>query len=447
MLESPKELTGLLVQLEEQSRQNPEDTELMLRLARLYVRNGDNQQAVNVFSKVLKTNPDNFAIMVELAACHIRSESYLDAQFYLDRALELKPGFANAFITYARMYECMGDLHKQISFMMMAANALPEKTEIRLALAEQLKRYGDLNGAVTQYRQILEIQPDLEIANFSLGTMLMKQNDLNGAMQCFRRIISTNPGAFDAHFNLAGCLFRQRKYTMAITHFRMACRKSDLQARSMYLMAQCYFKMADFDQAIVAMEKLVESDERNVSYWKCLAEIYEAAEEFDLAVDVYRKLTILAEERAEFAVKLAENQIRAGDQARAEKTLDALFRRFPGHIEGHRILGDLYAARGQFKSALEEYQRTLMLNENLPEVFVSMATVYRNLNDAAEEQKALQRAIELGRETPTILLRLGELERKLKLPASLDRFRRITELVPDTNFAREAEYYLRHKAA
>jgi len=124
-----------------------------------------------------------------------------------------------------------------------------------------------------------------------------------------------------------------------------------------------------------------------------------------------------------------------------------LFKKFPGHLDGHRILGDLYARRGQFRQAIEEYQRTLMLNENCAEVFVGLASVYAALNEPVEEQKALQRVVELGKETPETLLRLGQLERQLKMPASLDRFRRITELAPESNIAREAEYYIRHRAA
>ncbi len=447
MLESPKELTGLLGKLEVQSRETPDNVELLLRLARLYVRNGDVRQATEVLEKALKISPDCVPVMVELAGCLVRNSAYHDAMFYLERALALKPGFVPAFIAYSKMYEKMGDHGQQISFMMRAANAAPEKTEIRLALAEQLKRYGDINGAIAQYGQVLDIRPELEIANFSLGTLLMGQGDLAAAMQCFRQIIAVNPGAFDAHFNLAGCLFRQKKYAMAVNHFRMACRKGDLQARSMYLMAQCHFKMSDFDHAIVLLEKLIESDENNVSYRKCLAEIYETACEYDLAADVYRQLTIMAADRAEFFIGLAEMLIRQGDYDRAEKALLTLFKKFPGHLDGHRILGDLYARRGQFRQAIEEYQRTLMLNENCAEVFVGLASVYAALNEPVEEQKALQRVVELGKETPETLLRLGQLERQLKMPASLDRFRRITELAPESNIAREAEYYIRHRAA
>ena len=166
-----------------------------------------------------------------------------------------------------------------------------------------------------------------------------------------------------------------------------------------------------------------------------------------MARDVYRRLVVIAPERPEFLLRAASLMIDLGEHEKAEKALDQLFRLHPGHVEGHRILGDLYAGRGDFRSAIEEYRRTLMINENNAKVFGGLAKVYNALGNAEEEQQALKRAVELGSESPEILLRLGQLERKLRLPDSLDRFRRITELVPESNYAREAEYFIRHKAA
>jgi tetratricopeptide (TPR) repeat protein len=447
MLQRPGDMNGLLDQLEEKSRQNPADLDLLQRLSRLYMRNGNNTDAEAVIEKILKIDPDNAQVMVELADCQIRRGAYEDATYNIERALELRPGMTSAFITMARLYEAQGNVEKQVSFMMRAANAAPDKSEIRLSLAETLKRYGDISGAMAQYKLILETSPDLEAALFSLGTLQLRQNDAAAAAGCFRKIIAGNPSAFDAHFNLASCYFRQRKYRMAAGHFRVSQRQPDLAQRSMYLMAQCHFKQHEYDHAIVSLEKLLELDENNVSYLKSLAEAYEAAEEPDMARDVYRRLVAVAPERPEFIVRMASLMIELGEHERAEKALDQLFRLHPGHVEGHRILGDLYAGRGDYRSAIEEYRRTLMINENNLKVFSGLAKVYKALGNDEEEQQALKRAVDLGCESPEALLRLGQLERKLRLPDSLDRFRRIAELVPDSNFAREAEYFIRHKAA
>lgn len=447
MLESPKELNGLLVQLEDQSRQTPDDVKLMLRLARLYLRNGSFSEAEQTFERLLKLDNNNAQVMVELAHCLIRKGAHEDAHYYLERSLEIKPGMFSAFIAIAKIHEMAGNVEKHVAFMMLAANAAPEKYEVRLGLADLLRRYGDINGSISQYMQILEQNPDLEAVLFPLATILMKQNQLPAAIEYLRRIVQNNPGAFDAHFNLGSCLLRLKKSTMAISHFKMAMRKPELQQRSLYLMAQCHLRRKDFDQAIVTLEKLVEANEDNIVYRRCLAETYEAAGEYDLAREVYRQLSQRAPERPEFMTQLALLMIRLKDLVRAEKTLKELFGNHPGHVEGHRILGDLYVARGSYKEAIEEYRRTLMVNENHAEAFVGLAGVYRHLANDPEEHQALQRVVELGKEKPEYLLRLGQLERQLQIPTSLDRFRRVSEVAPDSNCAKEAEYYLRYKAA
>ena len=446
MLHSPQELSGLLSQLKQQTLQTPMDLKLLLRLARLYVKNSNFIEAERVYKKCIRCFPDNAEIKVEYAICLIKDSNYDEAEVELERALSIKPGMVEAFLTSASLYEKKGNTNKQISFMMLAANAAPENFDIRLSLAEQLRQYGDFAGAINQYEQILAVNPDQETACFSKGLILMKQEKLNEANQCFIRIINNNPSAFDAHFNLASCYYRQNKYAAAINHFRISSRNKELANRSLYLMAQCYSKRQDFDQAIVTMEKLVAIDEKNVSYKKALGEFYEGAGEYDMAVDVFFDLTILAPTRSEFWLKLAQNQIRIKHFEKAEKTLNKIFRVQPGHFEAHKILADLYAAKHLYKEAIEELQRILMLNENNGEIYLSLANIYRELGRETDEMEALNQAVSNGKESAQSLLRLGELERKYNLPTSLERFKRIKNILPDSDYAKEADYYIRHAA-
>ena len=447
MLNSPKVLTGLLGQLKQQTVQTPADLKLLLRLARLYIKNNNFNEAEKVFKKYLKNAPNDAEVMVEYSICLIKDSKYDDAEIELEQALAIKPGMVQAFLTSASLYEKLGNTNKQISFMMLAANAAPDNFNIRLTLAEQLRMYGDYNGAIAQYNLILENNPNNETAWFSKGLIFMKQENLNEANKCFLKIINNNPSAFDAHFNLASCFFRQHKYAAAINHFRISSRNSELANRSLYLMAQCYSKRNDFDQAIVAMEKLIQLDAKNISYRKALGEFYEGAEEYDMAEEVYYDLTIIAPTRSEFWLKLAFSQIKNKNFEKAEKTLNKVFRVQPGHIEAHKVLAELYAAKHLYKEAIEEFQRILMLNENNGEAYYSLAKIYHEINREVDEMDSLNKAVCNGKETPEILLRLGELERKYNVPTSLERFRRIKDLLPESDFAKEADYYIRHSAA
>ena len=88
-----------------------------------------------------------------------------------------------------------------------------------------------------------------------------------------------------------------------------------------------------------------------------------------------------------------------------------------------------------------------MLNEKNGDAYYSLAKIYHEINNEADEMDALNKAVCNGKETAEILLRLGELERKYNVPTSLERFRRIKDLLPESDFAKEADYYIRHPAA
>lgn len=447
MLEGPKDLNRLLITIKEKSRENPDDLSLIQRLARLHLKNRNFELAAEAFERIIKIDPNHIASYVELAMCRIQQKSFDDAQYLLERANELKPGEYHIFVGLARLYEKKGETDQQVAFMMRAANAAPEKFEIRLALGETLKRHGDLTGAIEQYKIALEKHPDLEAALFALGTLFMLREDNSEAIDCFRKILKSNHGALDAHFNLANCYFRQKKFVAAIDHFKTAMRKPALFDRSTYLMAQSYFRLNDFDQAIVQMEKLTQADETNIAYLKSLAEIYEAAAEHDFAREAYQHLTMIAPDRPEFILGQIRMLVELGELQKAQKKLITLFKLHPGHIKGHKILGDIYSRQHDFKAALEEYKRTLMVSEHYAEVYVCMAEVYRQIDDEHKEHQYLSKAAELGIEEPQVLLRLGQLEQTLKLPTSMDRFKKLAQLDPGSDFAREAEYYLRHQAA
>ena len=292
----------------------------------------------------------------------------------------------------------------------------------------------------------MESKPGLEIAIFSLGSIYLRQNKINEASEYFKKILDNNPTAFDAHFNLANCYFRNQKYALAINHFNFAMRDQELIQRSLYLTAQCWFKIGEVDRAVVTMEKLCDLDGYSVPYKKCLAEFYENIKEYDMAIDTYEQLCALAPERAEFCLNLARNQIKLGEIKSAEKTLKSMFINHPGNLEGHKILGELLASKKQYKDAVEEYTKILMFNDKYPGIYQNIASVYRETGNYIEEQKALQHAVAIGEEDPALLLRLGELERKMNLPLSIERFVRITELAPDSPYAKEAAYYLKYAA-
>lgn len=446
MLESPKGLQELLQEFEEKSNANPNDLSLMLRLGRLYTRNGAYEDAVRVFQRIIAIDPTIHSTNVELGICLIQLKQYSEARHYLDKAHELQPASSNVYLAYAKLFEALGNPEQQAGFLLKAADLASGKPEIRMYLADLLKRNGDVARAEKQYQMVLEHHPDHENAHFALAGLFIRQNSLNEAMEHLRSILFRNPSAHDAHFNLAQCLFRQGKYALAAPSFIDALRGLKEHGQARFLLAQCYFHLGEWDRSLVIMEKLAETNGDDVPLQVALGELYLKTNEWDSARDVFSRLWKAYPARSEFALHLAKVLSSLKRYSEAVDILTNLFVSHPGHLEGHRILGDIHLARGAPKAAFEEYKRTLMVNEQFLPGFLGMAEAARVTCDAKQEYAALQKASALASTDLKVLLRLGELEAEMNLPTSLDRFRKILELSPKSVQAKEAEYYIRHKA-
>ena len=164
----------------------------------------------------------------------------------------------------------------------------------------------------------------------------------------------------------------------------------------------------------------------------------------DGAREVFLRLKKNHPERSEFAIKLTKILKCLKRFKEGAEVLEGLFLSHPGHIEGHLMLGDIFMEQGFFKSAIEEYKRTLMINESYLPGHLGVARVSRILGDHNLEYIALKKAYSIDSKDITVILRLGEIEREQRMPASLERFRKILFLSPDSTQAREADYYLKH---
>ncbi len=444
MLQAPKNLPQVIRDFEAHALAHPDDLQLMFKLGRLYLRNQNHSEACRAYRQILQRSPDNLQARVELALCEAQQRHFDEAHCLLEVALSREPSSLAVLLACSRVHEWQGHIDQQIGYLLRAANAAPNRPDIRLKLADLLRRYGDLTGAIREYQQVLKLQPDLESARFSLGVLLMKRGEITQAVEHFQYIVSRNPSAHDAYFNLGQCHAQRGRWSQAAEALQAAARGLKDHFGLQMLLVQAWTNLGDLDRAMVILENLSERYPDNEQILLCLADLYERSGESRSAAETYALLTRQHPEKPDYTVKWVQTLLRLKRFAETIAILNDLFQRHPGHIEGHRLLGEAFIGQRQYKSAKEEFAKTLMVNESYLPGLLGLIKVAQLSEDAAEEYRLLQKLIE---RTPTdldALLRLGKLERDLKLPASLDRFRRITELAPQSVQAREADYFLRH---
>jgi Flp pilus assembly protein TadD len=123
-----------------------------------------------------------------LGLAHARVGRYADAVREYRRAIEISPGYSDAYNNMGRSLE-------------------------------ELDRIEDAERA---YRAAVEIDPANAEARNNIGAFMMRAGDLEAAERWLREAIELNPRRYEAQANLAGILATRGDFEEALVHYRLA---------------------------------------------------------------------------------------------------------------------------------------------------------------------------------------------------------------------------------
>lgn len=251
-----------------------------------------------------------------------------------------------------------------------------------------------LEEALTRFRQA-KLLDSLQPKPYLLeGFVLLRQKNMEEAEQVFKAALSLDSSSHRALLGLGEVLLSKQRYDEALTHLREALRYNPQLLAPRLLSAKIYAEQGKFDEAIGEVRTVLEIDPRQARAYLQLARLYasqndhgRAAEILSLAMEklpnnnvpIYLKLGLLATDlklydiaekafrallelqpnRLIVQIYLIEAMIGIGKFSEAEACLRKLplNKKYAGLI--HKLLGDIYYQRGQFRIAVEEYRATV----------------------------------------------------------------------------------------
>jgi tetratricopeptide (TPR) repeat protein len=132
------------------------------------------EDAIRAFENAQKLQPENTDVLFALSRLYNDTESYEQAIEILDRLIELRPEFADAYKQRGLVYRRRAD----------AEFAVTEDVERR---AEEYKR------AIVDFERAVELRPDFEDALGSLGGLYRRLGDVERAAEYYQRLYAVNP--------------------------------------------------------------------------------------------------------------------------------------------------------------------------------------------------------------------------------------------------------------
>ena len=234
----------------------PDNASVGWNIARLTLKEQKPFEALNAARDASQKFPDDVEGMGVLGAC-LRANGEADESLKtLNRAIELKPDYAEALInrgllklSQEKKAEALADLelahrlkphikqiwdlviglkmeaqeHSDAIVLLIKMIEIDPENEKRLAtLALCYQHSKDFNAAIERYKKVLAINPDNVAAQTNLGLALKDQGKLDKAIEAFNKALAINPDNAEAYNNMGLTLKEQGKLEEAIASYNKA---------------------------------------------------------------------------------------------------------------------------------------------------------------------------------------------------------------------------------
>lgn len=219
-------------------------------------------------------------------------------------------------------------------------------------------------------------------ALFAKGVALHQAGDTIGAIQYYETVLELQPGRVDALSNLGAAYVKLGRYEDAITQYRAALAGMPNHAGVRFNLALALYKADRIGEAVVEFERVLEQEAKHPGANLLLADCLLRMGETRRVVDLLGPLEAELGQDRLFAFLLGTALIEEGEVDRGQELIDQLFRGGES-AEAHVLMALQYFRQGNSLKALDELEKAVELNPELPTVHALYARALRENRDHA----------------------------------------------------------------
>jgi tetratricopeptide (TPR) repeat protein len=247
----------------------------------------------------------------------------------LERAIQLKPDYAEAHCNVGLVFQEQGQLDKAIEYYRRSIQLDPTSAETHNNLGAALNDVGQPDEAANCLRRALELQPDFPEANNNLGNALQALGHLTEAASHYRASLSLKPDA--KVFSNLGSVLQE---------------------------------LGQLDEAVRCHRRAIELQPNFATAYVNLGNALRDQERFDEALDCYRSALTRKPEDADAYSNLGSLLLKIGKLEEANESCLKALKLKPQFPDALHNLGSVLQAQGKFEEAAECYRNALELDPN-----------------------------------------------------------------------------------
>jgi len=225
------------------------------RLAELY-QQGRMQDLLNAGQPLLLQFPNSAPLLTLLGVASLSTGKFNQAKAALAKAVQLKPGDADAHNNLGIALNELGQRDAAIISYQRALTLRPNYTGAYNNMGSALRALGRIDEAIASFEKALSFKADYPEAHNNLGNALRDQGRTDEAIAAYRQALQLRPAYADALNNLGGALADLRRRDEAIECYTraLAINSNHATARAEKLHQQahiCDWDMIAADAALI----------------------------------------------------------------------------------------------------------------------------------------------------------------------------------------------------
>lgn len=210
---------------------------------KVYLENGEPENAINQFMMALETDPDNPNIHIGMGRALLALKKTEEAREHLQKAMKLAPEFADAHFYMGYVFLEKENKESAINEFKEALNINPRYESAKLRLNELLgaKEKVSRKEEKERKKKTLEEEKISRQANvhFHLGNAFFQKNMFNEAYEEFRRAIKLRPNFPDIRNRMGELHMKRQQYAKAELEFEVALEINPKYLSALLNLAEC----------------------------------------------------------------------------------------------------------------------------------------------------------------------------------------------------------------
>jgi len=255
-------------------KSNPEEIRYNGILADIYRGKGENQKALDVYSKLLESDPDNPQVQLSLCDFLLTERNYVDLFTLLNKIiLNTKIERDNKVSLLGRIVE-IPDMYKEwgekltILLMVLEANYSTDNL-IPLLRPELMIREDKLVDAAARLEEIISSNPDNYYAWEKLLIVYLQLKDFDKLLVKGEECATKFNTSFPAKLLYANAALEKRKYAIALDELKkaeiLAADNKEFIVQVLTMKADVYYRMKDYVNAFETFRTAMKTDNEDLT--------------------------------------------------------------------------------------------------------------------------------------------------------------------------------------